>query len=170
MASTRSTTLEDRFIKLFRPTSLLHATSLARLLEYKLQRSMQPPQPSVEIEVQVPKDVASTIVQEELNVEPKQQADEKKVLLENEKKEDTKLNEAGIDTMTFSATKNEHASFATLISHIDFVILKIFNNMVEHQTFFVCRASESDSRLEASIQCQNRDLLTFQNLRSSFLQ
>ena len=40
-------------------------------------------------------------VQEELNVEPKNQADEKKVLLENEK-EDTKLDEADkIDTMTF---------------------------------------------------------------------
>ena len=49
-------------IKLFRPTSLLHATSLAHLLKYKLQRFMQPPQPSVEIEVQVPKDVALTIV------------------------------------------------------------------------------------------------------------
>ena len=45
----------------------------------------EPPQPSVEIEVQVPKDVASMFVQEELNVEPKKQADEKKVLLENEK-------------------------------------------------------------------------------------
>ena len=43
-------------IKLFRPTSLLHATSLARLLEYKLQKFKQPPQPSVEIEIQVPKD------------------------------------------------------------------------------------------------------------------
>ena len=61
----------------------------------------EPPQPSVEIEVQVPKDVASMFVQEELNVEPKKQADEKKVLLENEK-EDTKLDEADkIDTMTF---------------------------------------------------------------------
>ena len=93
---------EIRFeIKLFWPTSLLHTTGLARLLEYKLQRFRQPPQPSVEIEVQVPKDVASMFVQEELNVEPKKQADEKKVLLENEK-EDTKLDEADkIDTMTF---------------------------------------------------------------------
>uniref|UniRef100_A0A2N9JB78 Ty3 transposon capsid-like protein domain-containing protein n=1 Tax=Fagus sylvatica TaxID=28930 RepID=A0A2N9JB78_FAGSY len=30
-------------IKLFRPTSLLHATSLASLLEYKLQKFKQPP-------------------------------------------------------------------------------------------------------------------------------
>ena len=109
-------------IKLFRPTSLLHTTSLAHLLEYKLQRFRQPPQPSVEIEVQVPKDVASMFVQAELNVEPKKQADENKVLLENEK-EDTKLDEADkIDTMTFFAAENKHASFATLISHIDFVI------------------------------------------------
>jgi hypothetical protein len=106
---------------------------LARLLEYKLQRFRQPPQPSVEIEVQVPKDVASMFVKEELNVEPKKQADENKVLLENEK-EDTKLDEADkIDTMTFSAAENKHASFATLISHIDFVIPEIFNNVVAHQ-------------------------------------
>uniref|UniRef100_A0A2N9E792 Retrotransposon gag domain-containing protein n=1 Tax=Fagus sylvatica TaxID=28930 RepID=A0A2N9E792_FAGSY len=123
-------------IKLFQPTSLLHATSLARLLEYKLQRFRQPPQPSVEIEVQVPKDVASTFVQEEVNVEPKQQADEKKVLLENENKEDTKLDEANkIDTITFSVAENKYVSFATLISHIDFVIPEIFNNVVEHQNF-----------------------------------
>jgi hypothetical protein len=39
-------------------------------------------------------------VLEELNVEPKQRADEKMVLLENEKKEDTQLDEANkIDTM-----------------------------------------------------------------------
>ena len=43
-------------IKLFRPTSLLHTTRLASLLEYKLQKFKQPPQPSVEIEIQVPKD------------------------------------------------------------------------------------------------------------------
>ena len=122
--------------KLFQLTSLLHATSLARLLEYNLQRFRQPPQPSVEIEVQVPKDIASTFVQEELNVEPKQQADEKKVLLENEKKEDTKLDEVEkIDTITFSAAENKYASFAILISHIDFVIPEIFNNVVEHQNF-----------------------------------
>jgi predicted RNase H-like nuclease len=115
-------------IKVFRPTSLLHTTSLARLLEYKLQRFRQPPQPSVEIEVQVPKDVASMFVKEELNVEPKKQADENKVLLENEK-EDTMLDETDkIDTMTFSAAENKHALFATLISHIDFVISEIFNN------------------------------------------
>ena len=74
-------------------------------------------------------------VQEELNVEPKNQADEKKVLLENEK-EDTKLDEADkIDTMMFFAVENKHSLFATLISHIDFVIPKIFNNVVEHQKF-----------------------------------
>ena len=112
-------------IKLFWSTSLLHATSLAHLLEYKLQRFRQPPQPNVEVEVQVPKDVASTFVQEELNVEPKQQVDEKKVPLENEKKEDTKLNKANkTDTMVFSiaTAKDKHALFATLISPIDFVI------------------------------------------------
>ncbi len=98
---------------------------MAHLLEYKLQRFRQPPQPNVEVEVQVPKDVASTFVQEELNVEPKQQADEKKVPLENEKKEDTKLNKADkTNTMVFStaAAKNKHALFSTLISPIDFVI------------------------------------------------
>ena len=109
---------------------------MARLLEYKLQRFRQPPQPSIEIEVQVQKDVASTFVQEEVNVEPKQQADEKKVLLENEKKEDTKLDMADkIDTITFSAAENKYASFAILFSYIDFVIPKIFNNVVEHQNF-----------------------------------
>uniref|UniRef100_A0A2N9IPF0 Uncharacterized protein n=1 Tax=Fagus sylvatica TaxID=28930 RepID=A0A2N9IPF0_FAGSY len=173
MASTRSTTPEDRFIalkvsshniqlklekyheevsrvsndmaaltkvvaQLICNNNEVFDEALAKLCqtEYKLQRFRQPPQPSVEIEVQVPKDIASMFVQEELNVKPKQQADEKKVLLENEKKEDTKLDEVDkIDTITFSAVENKYASFATLISHIDFVIPEIFNNVVEHQNF-----------------------------------
>jgi hypothetical protein len=105
-------------IKLFQPTSLLHATSLARLLEYKLQRFRQPPQPSVEIEVQVPKDVASTFVQEEVNVEPKQQADEKKVLLENEKKEDTKLDEADKMTNLLNVREKLNLGFNFLITSL----------------------------------------------------
>ena len=41
-------------------------------------------------------------MQEELNVKPKQQASQKKVLLENEMKKDTKLDEADkIDAMVF---------------------------------------------------------------------
>ena len=105
-------------IKLFRPTSLLHATSLASLLEYKLQKFKKPPQPSVEIKIQVPKD-----------------AEEKKGLLENEKKEDTKLDEVDkTDTMVFSTTTavDKYASFASLISPIDFVILELFNDVVKH--------------------------------------
>ena len=107
-------------IKLFRPTSLLHTTRLASLLEYKLQKFKQPPQLSVEIEIQVPKD-----------------AEEKKGLLENEKKEDTKLDGANkTDTMVFSAATavDKYASFASLISPIDFVIPKLFNDVVKHQT------------------------------------
>ena len=107
-------------IKLFWPTSLLHALSLASLLEYKLQKFKQPPQPSVEIEIQVPKDV-----------------EEKKGLLENEKMEDTKLDEANkTDTMVFSAATavDKYASFASLISPIDFVIPELFNDVVKHQT------------------------------------
>ena len=69
---------------------------------------------------------------EELNVEPKQRADEKMVLLENEKKEDTQLDEANkIDTIA----EDKHALSATLISHIDFVILKIFKDVMEHLNF-----------------------------------
>ena len=98
---------------------------MARLLEHKLQRFRQPSQPSVEIEVQVPKDVTSTFVQEELNVKPKQQASQKKVLLENEMKKDTKLDEADkTDAMVFftATAEDKYASFATMISPIDFVI------------------------------------------------
>jgi hypothetical protein len=93
---------------------------LASLLEYKLQKFKQPPQPSVEIEIQVPKD-----------------AEEKKGLLENEKKEDTKLDEVDkTDTMVFSAATavDKYASFASLISPIDFVIPELFNDVVKHQT------------------------------------
>ena len=107
-------------IKLFWPTSLLHAISLASLLEYKLQKFKQPPQLSVEIEIQVPKD-----------------AKEKKGLLENEKKEDTKLDEVDkTETMVFSAATvvDKYASFTSLISPIDFVIPELFNDVVKHQT------------------------------------